>query len=70
MVAGWTCYIASLGDNGTRASLEIEWIKHANFWVKEHTGMLDKRRGYLLQAMAIDLSFVEGLPVLDKAGKD
>jgi hypothetical protein len=67
MVARWACYVASL-DNGTRTSLEIEWIKHANFWSNEHTAMLDKRRGYLLQVMAIDPSFVEGLPVLDEAG--
>jgi hypothetical protein len=67
MTAYWTCYVASL-DNGTRSSLEIEWIKHANFGSNEHTVMLDKKRDYLPQVMVIDPSFVEGLPVLEKAG--
>ena len=30
MIDHWSCYVATL-DNGTRSSLEIEWIKHANF---------------------------------------
>lgn len=39
-------------------------------WAKkhEHSGMVDKKRGYLLKLMAIDPSFSEALRLLDKAG--
>jgi hypothetical protein len=55
MVTRWSCYVASL-DNTTRRSLEIEWIKHANFWSKEHSSDSTRRTGYLLQVMATDTS--------------
>jgi hypothetical protein len=51
MVTRWSCYVASL-SNGARSSLEIEWIKDANKWAKEHSHSSEKRTGYLLQMMA------------------
>jgi hypothetical protein len=59
MVARWACYFASL-ENVTRSSLEIEWIKHANFWNKEHTNGKGANTGYLLQVMAVN-------PLVDEA---
>ena len=66
MVARWSCYVASL-DNGTRSSLEIEWIKHANVWTNEHRRMDGADTGYLLQVMAVDPSEDENIPLLDEA---
>jgi hypothetical protein len=61
MVTHWSCYVASLG-NGARSSLEIEWIKHANIWAKEHSHASEKHKGYLLQMVATDPSSDEGTP--------
>jgi hypothetical protein len=66
MATRWSCYIASL-DNDTRRSLEIEWIKHANVWAKEHCNSSTKRTGYLLQIMAADPSSDEAPPLAGEA---
>lgn len=66
MVTRWSCYVASL-DNGMRSSLEIEWIKRANDWAKEHSHSSTKRKGYLLQIKATEPSFDEALPLEDEA---
>jgi predicted DNA-binding antitoxin AbrB/MazE fold protein len=66
MVARWSCYVASL-DNGMRSSLEIEWIKRANVWAKEHSHSSTKRKGYLLQIKATVPSSDEALPLEDEA---
>jgi hypothetical protein len=53
MVARWSCCVASL-SNGARSTLEIEWIKDASIWAKEHGHghASEKRMGYLLQMKA------------------
>ena len=66
MVARWACYFASL-DNTTRSSLEIEWIKHANFWNKEQKGKRGTNTGYLLQVMAVNPSIDEAPQLQDEA---
>jgi hypothetical protein len=55
MVARWSCHVASL-DNGARSSLEIEWIKRANLWAKDHSHGATKRTSYVLQLKATDPS--------------
>jgi hypothetical protein len=47
-------------------SLEIEWIKHANFWAKEHSNGSMQRSGYLLQSMATVPSSEEAPAVADE----
>jgi hypothetical protein len=66
MVARWACYFASL-DNGTRSSLEIEWIKHANFWNIENNGIQGSNTGYLLQVMAVNPCVDEAPQLQDEA---
>jgi hypothetical protein len=63
MVTRWSCYVASLG-NGARSSLEIEWIKHANVWAKEHSHASEKGKGYLLQMRATSSDQVS--PLVDE----
>jgi hypothetical protein len=54
-----------------RSSLEIEWIKRANFWNKEQKGKQGTNTGYLLQVMAVNPSIDEApqlqLQLQDKA---
>jgi hypothetical protein len=64
MVTRWSCYVASL-SNGARSSLEIEWIKDANIWAKEHSHTSEKRMGYLVQMMATYSSSDKVSPLLE-----
>ena len=65
MVTRWACYFASL-DSTMRSSLEIEWIKHANFWAKEQSDKSMKSTGYLLQVIATDPNSDEA-PLVNEA---
>jgi hypothetical protein len=65
MVTRWSCYVASL-SNGARSSLEIEWIKDANIWAKEHSHASEKGMGYLLQMKATCTSSDQGSPLEDE----